>query len=205
MLAAARIGPGQPFICLAPSKGIAAFRNLPDHEHTSALLNLINGVVSRWRLPVLVLPHVHDSRPRNDDRQLAAEIEESIAHPGVRAVPGPLTAGEYKAIAARSVLTIAERMHAAIGALSSGVPTVAVGYSQKFVGILSDTYGPGVPMDQVHLGVERFVNDDNSGARLIEGIDLLALQATLATRLPRITERARSNFARLAATIGTDA
>jgi colanic acid/amylovoran biosynthesis protein len=198
ILAGIGIQPGQPYVCLAPSKGIAAFRNLPEHEHTSALLSLVNCLVSRWRLPILLLPHVHDSRAHNDDRRLAADLADHVAHSAVRPVSGALTAAEYKAITARSVLTIAERMHAAIAALSSGVPTVAIGYSQKFLGILADTYGDTVPLDLVHIGVEPFVNDDKAGIRLVERIDLLALRAALAARLGLVRDRARSNFTRLA-------
>jgi colanic acid/amylovoran biosynthesis protein len=198
LLADLDIQPGQPYVCLAPSSGIDGFRNLPDGQHTAALLNLINCLVARWRLPVLLVPHVHDSRPHNDDRRFVADLAHHVAHPDVRAVPGELTAAEYKAISARSVLTIAERMHAAIGALSCGVPTIAIGYSRKFVGILADTYGDNIPLDQIHLDVDSFVTDDKGGIRLVESIDLLNMRAALTAHLPRIKERARSNFTRLA-------
>src|SRR2546430_8821383 len=67
VLASIGISQGQPYVCLAPSRGIATFRNLSEQQHISALLSLINCLVSRWRLPVLLIPHVHDSRAHNDD------------------------------------------------------------------------------------------------------------------------------------------
>lgn len=202
VLASIGISQGQPYVCLAPSRGIATFRNLSEQQHTSALLNLINCLTSRWRLPVLLIPHVHDSRAHNDDRRLATDLARQVAHSAVRVVPGPLTAAEYKAITSRSALTTAERLHAAVGTLSSGVPTVTIGYSQKFTGILSDTYGDSIPLDQVHIDVETFVTDGKAGIRLVEGLDLLALRAALARRLGLIRDRAQSNLTLLADTIG---
>ncbi|MEV0005603.1 polysaccharide pyruvyl transferase family protein [Micromonospora sp. NPDC050980] len=199
------VPPGCPYVCLAPSKGIAALRGLSERQHMSALMSLISCLVSRWRLPILLLPHVHDTRPHNDDRRLVADLAQNVAHPLVRAVPGALNAAQYKAITARSVLTVAERMHAAIAALSSGVPTVTIGYSQKFLGILSDAYGDTIPLDQVHLGVESFITDDKTAARIGDGIDLEPLRSALANRGALIRTRARSNFARVADTLGAHA
>jgi colanic acid/amylovoran biosynthesis protein len=197
------IQPGRPYVCLAPSQGIANLRGLSEQRHRSALLSLISNLIARWHLPVLLIPHVHDSRPYNDDRRLATDLVEHADHPAVRATVGPLTAADYKGITGGSVLTIAERMHAAIGSLSVGVPTVAVGYSRKFLGVLSDTYGADVPIDNVHVGVESFVNDDKQAVRMVEAIDLMALRAALASRLGLARRRALANFTGLAEILGT--
>ncbi|MCX4666486.1 polysaccharide pyruvyl transferase family protein [Streptomyces sp. NBC_01381] len=200
LVTTAGIGPGEPYICVAPSRGIARFRSLDEVAHDRALGRLIDRLVTRWKIPVLLLPHVHDSRSHNDDRALVAELAQHIGHPLVKAVTGPLTASDYKGLAAAADLVITERLHAAIGALSTRTPTVAIGYSQKFLGVFADTYGNDIDLDSVHLDVDRFVADEHSTERLLQGLQLPSMQQALTERVPELLERARENFTLLAAT-----
>ncbi|MGH3830351.1 MAG: polysaccharide pyruvyl transferase family protein [Pseudonocardiaceae bacterium] len=202
ILSTVGIETGQPYACIAPSKGIVRFRRLDEAAHTHALSHLIDHLLSRFHLPVLLIPHVHDSRPHNDDRVLVAELARDRAHPDVHPVLGPLSATEYKGIAAKSSLVVAERLHAAIGALSAGVPTAAIGYSQKFLGVFADTYGDAVPLDHVHLDVETLVADERAGARLVAGLHTQAMSQALSTNLPTVVHRAQLNFTLLLAVMG---
>ncbi len=104
---------------------------------------------------------------------------------------------QYKGIAARSALMVAERMHAGIAALSSGVPTVTIGYSRKFAGIMGDTYGDAIPLSRVHLGIESFTEDSSSAARLIERLPLGEMRAALIARQSLIRDRAVASFTML--------
>jgi len=194
ILASSGIGLSRPYVCLAPSNGIAGFRGLDRAGHVGALLRLVAEVRARWRVPVLLIPHVHDSRPANDDRILAAELIRLAGAGDMRALPDGLTAGEYKGVVARSELLVAQRLHAAIGGLSSGVPTLAIGYSHKFDGVLADSYGCGVPLADVHLNIETFVGDSGAGANLLRSVDPDRLRRFLDARLPVVRQRARDNF-----------
>ena len=194
ILAGIGIQPGHPYACVAPSRGIAGFRGLSEDCHFAALRRLVRSLISWWRLPVVLIPHVHDARPGNDDRQIASDLALDLATDFVRTIPGPLGAMQYKGIVARSALMVAERMHAGIAALSSAVPTVTIGYSQKFAGVMGDTYGETVPLSRVHIAIESFTEDDGSAARLIERLPFDEMRAALTTRQPLIQNRAVASF-----------
>jgi polysaccharide pyruvyl transferase WcaK-like protein len=185
---------GDAYVCVAPSQGITRFSALEEQEHVAALLRLVTGLVETRQVPVLLVPHCHDSRAHNDDRILAARIATESGIPQVMAVPGPLNAADYKGILARADLVIAERLHAAIGALSSGVPAVAIGHSQKFNGVLAETFGDSVPVDHVHLDVRTFARDASAIPRLIDGTDVPGLRRVLGNRLPLVVRRAQEDF-----------
>ncbi|CAK7284855.1 polysaccharide pyruvyl transferase family protein [Streptomyces misionensis] len=201
-LATMGIESGEPYVCIAPSRGIARFRNLNEAAHDRALGRLIDRLVKERGIPVLLLPHVHDSRSHNDDRVLVAELARHADHPLVRAVTGPLTATDYKGLAAEAHLVITERLHAAIGALSTRTPTLAIGYSQKFLGVFADTYGDDIPLDSVHLDVDTFVADEKNTEQLLHGLQIQAMKSALTSRLPVLLERARTNFTLLPAING---
>ncbi len=197
--ALARFGldPGDPYVCVAPSQGVTRFSTVSEHAHATALRRLVCGLAEQWQVPVLLVPHCHDSRPHNDDRILAERLAAECALPQVIAVAGELGATDYKDILGGAALVVAERLHAAIGALSSGVPAVAIGHSQKFNGVLAETYGPGVPVDQVHLDVHAFAQDPSAIDRLHQKPDAHGLRRALGARLPLIVRRAREDFALL--------
>lgn len=82
---------------------------------------------------VVVMPH--DVRAYPDDVGFSELIAQEIKARGVNAelfVPG--SAAEAKAFVAKADVTVAARMHACVGALSSGTPTVGLDYLQKFEG-----------------------------------------------------------------------
>jgi colanic acid/amylovoran biosynthesis protein len=190
------LDPAEPFICLAPSRGIAHFRDLDMRRRLLTLQKVVRRLAARFRVPILLVPHAHDSRPENDDRLLTTELVRLDDDAVTRPLVASLNATEYKAIMGRSMLTVAERLHAAIAAMSSGVPTAAIGYSRKFVGILSDTYGETIPLEEIYLDVNAAHEDERIVARLVDALEVDALRAQLVSRLPLIMERAESNFAR---------
>ena len=107
ILRIAGVEPDQPYVCVAPSQGITRFRDLKPEEHDCSLAAFVGHLAFSWRLPVLLIPHVHDSRPHNDDRLLIERLT-ATGHANVRPVLGPLTASEYKGLAAGAILVVAE-------------------------------------------------------------------------------------------------
>jgi polysaccharide pyruvyl transferase WcaK-like protein len=194
ILAAAGIAPGEPYVCLAPSQGIAGFRKLHHEQHRDSVLALTSALQERWALPIVLVPHVHDQRPGNDDRILTADIA-GLSSADVRILQAGLTAGEYKGICAGAMLVVAERLHAAIAALSSAVPTAVIGYSPKFAGVLADAYGGEVAGAHVTADVRSFVDDPIVATSLIKSLDIERLKAILIRRSPEIRRRAALNMA----------
>ncbi|MGW1669266.1 polysaccharide pyruvyl transferase family protein [Streptomyces sp. NPDC002324] len=191
-----------PYLCLAPSQGITRFSTLEESQHAAALTRLATSLVRTRKMPVVLVPHCHDSRPHNDDRILAARIAEAASLPEVMALPGALTASDYKGVLSQAELVISERLHAAIGALSGGAPAIAIGHSHKFNGVLAETYGHTVDVDGIHADVRAFAQDTTVIDRLVNDTDATALRTTLRQRLPLITDRARSDFAQINKLLG---
>lgn len=189
--------PEDPYLCLAPSQGITRFSAVGEEQHTAALTRLATALVRTRKMPVLLVPHCHDSRPHNDDRILAARIADAAGMSPVMTLPGALTASDYKGVLSHAELVISERLHAAIGALSGGVPAIAIGHSHKFNGVLAETYGDTVDVDDIHADVRAFVRDDTVIDRIVHDTDTTVLRTTLQQRLSLITDRARSDFAQI--------
>jgi polysaccharide pyruvyl transferase WcaK-like protein len=94
---------------------------------------------------VLLIPHV-TARGRklsmNDEellRQFLSRFPKTCQC--VRLLPAGLSAGQIKWVIARCRFLVAARTHATIAGYSSGVPTVAIGYSTKARGIARDIFG----------------------------------------------------------------
>ncbi|MER6086792.1 polysaccharide pyruvyl transferase family protein [Streptomyces bluensis] len=192
-----RLTPEDQYICLVPSQGITRYSALEEKQHAAALTRLATALVHTRKMPVVLVPHCHDSRPHNDDRILAARIAEAAGTPQVMALPGALTASDYKGVLSRAELVISERLHAAIGALSGGVSAIAIGHSHKFNGVLSETYGDTVDVNDIHADVRAFAQDNAVIDRIVRDTDATVLRTTLQQRLPLITARARSDFAQI--------
>ena len=79
-------------------------------------------------------------------------IYDKFAETGrIEILPPTLGAREYKGYIAHTRFFVGARTHATIAAYSSGVPTIALGYSVKSRGIAKDIFGE-----------EKFVLDFNS-------------------------------------------
>ncbi|SDJ79092.1 polysaccharide pyruvyl transferase family protein [Aliiruegeria lutimaris] len=91
---------------------------------------------------LLLVPHVHrpDGHPESD--RAAAEALAMRLGPAyaerVAVLPGELSAQELKWVLARLDWFAGARMHATIGAFSSGVPTLGLGYSDKAEGVFEE-------------------------------------------------------------------
>ena len=86
-----------------------------------------------------MIPHV--IKYGNDDRTVLQKISDKFKG-DKRIVNIPAGAArELKAIIAKSKFCIGARTHMTIAGYSSGVPTIAVGYSVKSAGIARDLFG----------------------------------------------------------------
>ena len=155
---------------------------------------------------MILIPHVQEISPLNDDRVLATEIQRRLGYDdGVRLAGGNFSAEEFKAIISRCDFLVAERMHAAIAGLSTGVPTMVVGYSIKAKGILSDLLGPELTESCALIPLEDFLKPGAVAARAKEAwANRDTLSARLRESLPAARERAANAFSILQRAMNTN-
>lgn len=135
MLARYGLTPGS-YTAAAISRGISVFKGLSHPEHLAAWVAAAHAILDRTDQLVLV-PHVQLASSDEDDLTLAQEIKGALGNdPRVVVIDGTHSAVEFKAVLGQAAFAVAERTHGAIGAMSSGVPTLSIGYSIKAEGIL---------------------------------------------------------------------
>lgn len=100
------------------------------------IVDLWKNIALSLGMPVKVL--VHDIREEVGDIELAEIIAEKVRGSGIDAdVIVPHSAAEAKGLLSGARVCVSSRMHACVAALSSGVPTVGIGYVGKFSGQFS--------------------------------------------------------------------
>lgn len=97
---------------------------------------LIESILKKTDMVVALIPHVVWTQ--NDDRGLLQLLYEKFSNSGRVILVEDRPAGELKDIIARCRFMVAARTHACIAAYSSCVPTLALGYSYKALGIARD-------------------------------------------------------------------
>ncbi len=106
--------------------------------------DIVKAVRREFQRPVLLIPHVSSGGPQNDDFSFLRSVHGLAVAEGatdVTLIEADLTAPEIKWVIAQCSLFAGARTHATIAALSSGVPTLSLGYSLKARGLNHDIYG----------------------------------------------------------------
>ena len=185
-----------PTIAVAPSQGISGFSNVDGQKHFEAWVSHLRFLVSRLGAQVLVVPHVQDSKPTNNDLLLTTRLMRAIDFdPRVHLVGGELTASDYKGLIGSCDMVVAERMHAAIAGLSSGICTVAISYSIKADGIMGDIVGSDSAQNGTLMPLAEFMKPEVAQP-LIERAwnDRKALAELIRQKLPGVQAASRRNF-----------
>lgn len=107
-------------------------------DYRQAVIDFLSGLLARTRARVVLIPHVMD-RPGHYESDLAACHEVARALPGGESrlcvAAGNFDQSEVKWLISRMDWFCGTRMHSTIAALSSGVPTAAIAYSDKTLGV----------------------------------------------------------------------
>lgn len=125
------------YAAAAVSRSISGFTDLTHEYHLAAW---VEG--ARWLMEaaghLVLVPHVQMPEAHQNDLSLAHEIHAALGQDPRCTVMDHRMHGsvEFKAVLSRAVFVTAERTHGAIGAMSSGVPTLSIGYSIKAEGVL---------------------------------------------------------------------
>ena len=102
--------------------------------------DFLRFVFENTTMKVLLVPHVVEEN--NNDYDFMKPIFEKFEHTGrIAILPPDLEARQYKGYIAGTRFFIGARTHSTIAAYSSGVPTIALGYSVKARGIAKDIFG----------------------------------------------------------------
>lgn len=130
--------------------------SIPEEQaaYERTIERFVEWLVDRRNATVVFMPQVTFSEGRDDDRVIARKVAAAVDRGDrVRVVEDELTAAEIKWLCAGMDIFVGTRMHSNIFALSSGVPTVAIAYQPKTVGIMSEL-GLGkwvVPIEKLDL------------------------------------------------------
>ncbi len=201
----ARLGPlqhyygredGRPLIALAPSQAICQWMEADRERHLRAWCAVIAMLLGELGARIILIPHVQEIAPWNDDRILVTELLRRFDFdPDLRTADGDYSAAEIRGIIGQCDLVVAERLHACIAALSSGVGAVAIKYSIKAEGVFRDFFSPEQIADGLVLTFDQFLDPDTARAKISNAWRMRpAIETRLKERLPDVVRRARLTF-----------
>lgn len=137
--------PGK-LVGLSPSCIISSWfkDELPPDEKQVVYLNQLSdeldNLIDKYGFKLVLIPHVMASY--SNDLDICREIYERMKHKkSVIMIKHFYDAAVLKAVMGQLRFLIAFRMHAAIGALSMGIPAVCWSYNDKFEGIIAEKLG----------------------------------------------------------------
>lgn len=186
----------RPVIAIAASQGISRYASIDHDKHLEAWYQVVQMIIDKLDAQVLLIPHVQEINAGNDDRILATNLLRSLDFdPRVRLAGMDHSVSEFKGLIGACDMVISERMHAALAGLSSGVCTVAVGYSVKAKGIMTDLLGTRALRDGLLIPISQFVDTDATCA-MIRTVWEQRHEVTsrLNEVLPQVKKDAASNF-----------
>jgi colanic acid/amylovoran biosynthesis protein len=188
-------------VAIALSQGICQWSGVSREAWLATWVELIRRMIQYWRVKIVLVPHVQE--PYANDLIACTDVWRLLEFPEEVSVLGAdLSASEYKGIISECSMVIAERMHAGIAGLSSGVCTSIVAYSVKARGVIADVLGSELAAEGAALEASAFVSADvvwNKIDRIWNKRSIVAGQ--IAKQLPNIQAMAKSAFEMLPAAL----
>ncbi len=111
---------------------------------TAVAVNIVRAIQHQFAQPVLLIPHVFSEcgdRDRDDYLFLKDVAGQLGENEGVYVLKRGLNAAQTKWVISRVRIFAGSRTHSTLAAISTGVPTICIGYSLKARGIAKDVYG----------------------------------------------------------------
>jgi colanic acid/amylovoran biosynthesis protein len=155
---AASVPVTDPYVAIVPNTKLITRKVLTEKAYVDHLVGLGRVAVSHGLSPLVI---IHEK----SDRLLASQIATMLGAPTFEDSSPRVLKG---AIGAAKLL-IASRFHAIVGGLSQMVPTVAIGWSHKYVALLEDfdvadwVFSPDAEPTQV---IGRVLSEDGGASRL---------------------------------------
>lgn len=184
-----------PLVGVSISESISKWTSADYEAHIDTWAFIATKILNEWGARIVMIPHVQD--PATDDRVVSTKVLRKMKFDQrIDLLGGDLSAAEYKGVLSVCDMVIAERMHVSIGALSSGVPTVPIGYSIKAEGIITQIYQNSEinPLDSV-IPMQDFLDASSAWTKLDAFWHRRDEYARfLASRLPSLKAMAKLNF-----------
>lgn len=129
------------YFVVSPSSVVEAMAERDGIDYADLMVDLIGGIMEETGLSAVLV--AHSARPgepksRMNDLPLVEQIGDQLQDPGVIALASSLDPRVLKAVIAGSDMLVTSRFHAMISALSSGTPTLVVGWSHKYQEVMSE-------------------------------------------------------------------
>ncbi len=122
---------GNSFIGISVSNWISKYYGSYE-KFVDLMANIVDYMIEKLDITVIFIPHVTGPKEEFDDRIIGEDVYNIIKHKDkVILIRNDYTPQEMKGIISRCSLFIGARMHACIGALSTGVPTINISYHHK--------------------------------------------------------------------------
>jgi colanic acid/amylovoran biosynthesis protein len=193
----------RPVIALTPSQAICNWMNSNYDLHFKVWCAVVDMLLRELDAGIIFIPHVQETSPKNDDRVLATAIVRHFNFdPRLQIAGGDYSASEFKGIISQCDMVVAERMHACIAGLSSAVCTVAIGYSVKAEGILSDLFDLEQLQNGLLLPIKDFLDEKIACEKVRRAWQIRdAVKTQLQAKLPEVQQRAGKTFDLIAAAL----
>jgi colanic acid/amylovoran biosynthesis protein len=194
----------RPTIALGVSQGISRYASCNYDQHLKAWYEVVQLLLNELDAEVVLVPHVQEIAANNDDRILATNLIRLLDfNPRVHVMSADHTASEFKGLISACDMVISERMHAAIAGLSSGVCTVAIGYSIKAEGIMDSLLGEERVKNGLLIPIQQFLDPDAIRSTIhLAWKQKQEVADQLQAVLPQIKQNSGSNFDMISALLG---
>jgi colanic acid/amylovoran biosynthesis protein len=181
-------------VAISLSQGICQWTGVSRDLWLATWADLIHRMTTQWGVNVVLVPHVQE--PYANDVVACTDVWRLMGFPKEVTVLGAeLSASEYKGIISGCSMVIAERMHAGIAGLSSGVCTAIVAYSVKARGVIADLLGRRLADDGALLEGTLFSSPDTIWPKIdYLWNDRANVAARIAEQLPRAVALANHGF-----------
>lgn len=154
-------------------------------------VDMVHALATQFASPIVLIPHVmYSADSSNNDYLFLKQVADQAGKPGQIVVAPPnLSTAQSKWLISRVKVFAGTRTHSTLAAISSGVPTICIGYSLKAKGIAKDVYGH---LDWYIDGKELIKAPDMLIERLKNILEQeIALRSYIASVNPVLQERAR--------------
>ncbi len=188
--------PGRRVVGLGMS-GLVSRYGSTQQQYVEAFTAFARHLLEDDNTEVWLVAHVIE--PDHNDAEVCAAVAKQLQHPQVKLIDPAYNACEIKDAIAQCDYFIGARTHSTIASLSSGVPTLSIGYSVKAIGINEDLFGHShyvLPIQDVSLDSlkDKFQLLVERGAEVTQHLN---------TRLPAIQEMSERSGVELAKAYAT--
>lgn len=177
-------------VALSISEGIIRYSKLNRGEYINRWIDFIKYLIAN-KNKVLLIPHVMESNPNNNDLVIIREIIEQCSldmKQLINVASESHTSCELKGLIGNCNALIGTRTHATIASLSQEIPTVSIAYSRKAYGIMCDIFGDDLG-DKLTVKAEEMTAEN-----LIKSYELSISNPPDSEKISNVKLLAKENF-----------